>query len=427
MLFVRCRTVVLFSLAFVSPGQVGLAQKANGPVVVAPVQAISADTLVDSAGVNVHLNYLDTAYGSFDDVKRALLTLGVRHVRDGLSSTKRQGYYAEHNELGLLGIKSIFTTSVGQTPALWLSYPKLMNQCFEGYEGPNEYDNHRPVPPEWASSLTEELKLLSETVRGEPGNFPVFGPSIVHSESYPKLGDVSRYFDYGNMHSYAGGMNPGTAGRGDKDAQGYLHDSIPWHKNRLHIIAPGLPFVSTEVGYTDQMSLSVGVPESVAAIYIPRLILEQWIRGASRTYIYELVSSGHEDFGLIRSDWTPKPAFGAMANLLKLLADPGPAYKSGGLAYGLSGANADLHQLLMQKRDGTFYLALWLEESAYDLKAKKLTLVFPQTVKLKLPEGSKVVRYQWDDKGGVSISDAGDHVPLAISVSDRLLILKITK
>jgi len=55
-----------------------------------PVQAQnagSADKFVDSVGINVHLNYLDTPYANFPQVLQALQLLGVRHVRDGLIDT----------------------------------------------------------------------------------------------------------------------------------------------------------------------------------------------------------------------------------------------------------------------------------------------------------------------------------------------------
>ena len=48
----------------------------------APVTAAAADSLVDSYGVGVHLNWLDTPYADATKMINALTSLGVRHIRD---------------------------------------------------------------------------------------------------------------------------------------------------------------------------------------------------------------------------------------------------------------------------------------------------------------------------------------------------------
>ena len=67
-------------------------------------------------------------------------------------------------------------------------------------------------------------------------------------------------------------------------------------------------------------------------------MLEHFLRGEKRTYTYELIdefddpgkTNAEANFGLLRRDWTPKPAFAAMKNLLGLLSDPGPAFTPAG-------------------------------------------------------------------------------------------------
>lgn len=53
-----------------------------------------------------------------------------------------------------------------------------------------------------------------------------------------------------------------------------------------------------------------------------------------------------------------------MMNLIRTLADPGPAHATGALDLTLSEASA--RSLLFQKRDGVFLLALWLPTSLWD-------------------------------------------------------------
>jgi len=387
--------------------------------------AVQADSVVDSAGINVHLGFLDTPYVDFAKVQSGLQALGIRHIRDGLEplSSTWQGYFDEHNQLGELGIKSIFITDVGQTADLFQSYPQLMSQCFEGYEGPNEYDNRGVTP--WVAPLTSEIALLSQTVRGGAATpqYQVYGPSLVNASSFPMLGNVSQYFDYGNMHNYLGGRNPGTSGWGAPDAEGNNYGSMAWQRDLLAIDSPGLPAVSTETGYNNDLSQQDSVTEAVSAVYLPRLLLQEWLYGIKRTYLYELTSEEGQDYGLFRGDWTAKPGFYAVSNLLNLLADPGPSFQPATLHYAITGGDTNLHHLLMQKRDGSFYLALWLEESSYDVDAATGTPVTPESVDLQLPSGYLVTGNLWDATGAVTASTLPAATSIPLTVTDKLFIL----
>jgi len=92
-------------------------------------------------------------------------------------------------------------------------------------------------------------------------------------------------------------------------------------------------------------------------------------------YSDELVDQGtsltdrEQRFGLLRNDWSPKPAYTAMRNLLALASDPGPSFTRHVLAYGLAGAPSDLRQSLVQRRDGSYTLFLWRDDKIWDPKA----------------------------------------------------------
>ena len=97
-------------------------------------------------------------------------------------------------------------------------------------------------------------------------------------------------------------------------------------------------------------------------------------------------------FGLVRVNGTPKPSFNALKNLLHLLSDPGPAVQTRSLSFQLSGATTNLQYTLLQKRDGTFWLALFQEAVSYDPNAHRDLKVPPQAVALKLPWRASEVR-----------------------------------
>jgi hypothetical protein len=69
------------------------------------------------------------------------------------------------------------------------------------------------------------------------------------------------------------------------------------------------------------------------------------------------------------NDGRPKPAYGALKNLLTLLADRGAPFEPGSLSYSLSGTTSTIRHSLFEKRDGRFYLVLWNDLPVYDPKS----------------------------------------------------------
>jgi hypothetical protein len=280
--------------------------------------------------VKVHSNFNDNPYGNFNAVETALKNLGVRHIRDGLVDTAWTPHYDRLNELGR-GIKATLITSPGQTAALLMAYPSRVADNFEAYEAPNEYDQSGDA--NWYATMNAFLGTMSGSVQRNPHAFlfPILGPSLTQAASYPKM----------------------TA-------------SATW---------PGKPVITTETGYCNDPTTTEGIPEDVAGRYLPRIFLEQWLGGIERTYIYELVDVGNtvasNGYGLMHTDFSPKPAYKAMKDLLVLLTDEGPAFKPGGLGMKLSGETANVQRLLLQKWNGRFYLAIWVELPSHDVNSKK--------------------------------------------------------
>jgi hypothetical protein len=341
---------------------------------------ISADSIADSVGVNIHLHFGDTVYSNFPLIRSLLVALGVRHTRDGLVDTNWKEYYDRHIALGRLGIKCLFITSPEQSSALLTSWPSRVPGAFEGYEAPNEYDLSRD--PKWSEILQAFVRRLYRGVKSDPAtaSFPLVGPSVTQAASYTQLAGLQQYFDLGNMHNYFGGRNPGTPGWGEG---GY--GSIAYNISLEQLAWPGKPIVTTETGYITDTTVTQGIPENVAGKYAPRMILEQALHGISRTYIYELIDEGRTiagkdaAFGLARMDGSQKPAFEALKNLIATLSDPGPQISHEALEFSLAGAPSDVHHLLMAKRDGSYYLAFWEEEQGYDFTRSVETPVAPET------------------------------------------------
>jgi hypothetical protein len=170
-----------------------------------------------------------------------------------------------------------------------------------------------------------------------------------------------------------------------------------------------------------------GDGEALSATYAPRALLEFWLAGAKRTYIYELADfSSSVFFGLIRDDGTPKPAFYAISNLLTLLKDPGPPITPDSLSYSISGAGPQLHQLLLEKRDGSHYLALWIEAPGMDASTLTPMTVPLQDVQVLLGRfPAAVTAYQWDGVGTMTTIPINPAQTVAVSIGPNITILKI--
>jgi len=377
-----------------------------------------SEAFVDSVGINLHLNYSDSAYSTrFTEVQAALKQLRIRHFRDGLVTHPIPSYIPHLRELGSIGMKGIFITDPRNSIDDLADFPQKVPQLVEGYEAPNEMDGSKD--PHWNDTLSRFLPTLSRAASSR--SIPAIGPSLVKKESYPRLGQIGGYVSIANLHNYPGGRNPGTHGWG---ANGY--GSLDYHKRNVSEYEGTLPVMSTETGYTNDPSAADSVPEEIAATYFPRLLLFQFMNGVNRTYIYELLSSGREDFGLMTRNCEPKPAFKAIAALMQLLDDRDLRPRAEELPLQLDATAHDLQHLLLEKSDGRYFIPLWIEEPGYDVNAKRKVDVPPGTATLHLPWIPRSVSiHQWTPAGDVQTTSVHTEKVMKVPVRDTLTILEV--
>jgi hypothetical protein len=189
------------------------------------------------------------------------------------------------------------------------------------------------------------------------------------------LPEGTKYADFANVHNYI--YHPNSRGLDDNKTWNAadptsackvdgLHGNygVTWGKHfrgysETELLT--LPRVTTETGCT----IDGPVTEEIHALNLLSMYLDQFKRGWSHTAVYLLRDrtdeGGNQSFGFFKPDYTPRKAAVYLHNLTTILADSGSLKTSGKLSYDLSSQPATVHDLLLQKGDGTFYLILWNE------------------------------------------------------------------
>jgi Chitobiase/beta-hexosaminidase C-terminal domain len=394
------------------------------------VQAAESDSFVDSIGVQIHVSYINTAYGNWPQVLAALELLGVRHIRDGLPTTGT--YVSNFQQLAAAGIQCTCGFALPNSlTAAEIESDVQQSQNVEALEAPNECDAGTNCGGGGSTGVDNVVAFLPTLDAASiPTGLPVVGPSFVLQSSYASAGDLAPLINFNNLHVYFGGRNPGTPGWGEGDPEGNFYGSFDWWIDQGNLDAPNTPDIVTETGYMAYPTATQPgtIPESVEASYTPRTVLLAFVKGIKRTFVYELVDEfSTTGYGLLANDFSEKPAFTALKNLISILQDPGSKFTPESLNYNVSGNTNTMQQLLLQKRDGSYWLALWLEQSSYDSTNNVSTPVTPQNVNLSIGIGFQFASLvQFDPTGNATPSTlpaTGYSIPL--TVSDQVSIVEI--
>lgn len=185
----------------------------------------------------------------------------------------------------------------------------------------------------------------------------------------------TKYADYVNVHNYIyhphspwlmdnkawDASDPTAANRVDglfgnfgvtwfKGFQGYSQEELNT-----------LPRVTTETG----AAVEAPITERIHALNLMSIYLAQFKRGYSYTSIYLLRDrtdeEGNQAFGFYKPDYTPRKAAFFLHNLTTILADESHLANPGQLDYTIENRTETVHDLLLQRSDGTFQLVIWGE------------------------------------------------------------------
>ena len=385
----------------------------------------------------MHAVYYDTAYRDWGRVVDALDRIGIRHARDAIFANPapqsrgwNERYYRNIEAAVARGIRFSFITGrpnndQGSARDLIAVAGGRLRRAVEYIEGPNEYD--ASGSPDWADELRayqRDLARLARTSRTLE-DVPVVGPSLVDNED--DLGDISATLDLGNMHPYTGGEPP-------------RRDHVTDQLEDARKLAGDKPVVVTEAGFHNAMNSTAGqppVPEDIAASYTLRTILQHFAQKIPRTYLYELVDEKPEPaqrdpeqhFGLLRNDFSFKPAAVALQNLIEVLGERRAPDRLD--PTGVEIVEGEVESLTLQRADGDHLVVLWDDDvSAWDTATRERRKVPPQDVAVRLDAGRSVSVYRpvrsaegekadVADDGRVTVPVGLDPVILRIAAPDR--------
>jgi hypothetical protein len=392
----------------------------------ATVGARSANSFTESIGVNTHTYYTDSVYyQDFPVVEQRLKELGIHHVRENLM-TDRPDQYERLNDLAAAGIKS--TLILGTPPDGQAGLNELtsilsskLRGSVDAVEGPNEYDLNGPS--NWMAELAPYQSQLYSAIKSNPAlsSLPVVGPSLGNTNSDGS--DISGSLDYGNIHSYPNGEAP--------------EDNVTRLLSMASEMSGSKPVMATETGYHTALNWHGDhkpVSEAAEATYMPRLFLDYFSRGIVRTFSYELIDEfpnpandeSESNFGLLHNDLSPKPAFTALKNLTSILADSGRSFTPGKLNYSVSGDQSDLQQVLLQKSDGSYYLALWRDDSVWNNESRTALSAPSGTVKLDIATADSVQEFSPNASSQpLRTISAGADGSIAVNVGPQVVIVKV--
>jgi hypothetical protein len=402
-----------------SPFAAAVAVPSIAPVsaVNAPGDATSSDAFVDSAGINVHLVSGVGLYGNPGTVQSLISALNVRHIRDG-AAIGQPGVCAAEKQFAAQGIHLDLITAVNLGLPALASWTACLGSAIESIESPNEYDTSGD--PNWVASLAIYVQGLRAVA---PSGIPIIAPSLTTEADFIALGNLGASVDEGNMHNYMAGRNPGTTGWGATDAFG-TYATLAFDTNLASTVSGGKPVISTETGYSDDPSDPYAVPPATQAHYLVRTLLNDWNAGVGRTYIYELQDEGGSPFshyGIIDGTGNPKPAYLLLKSFLSHLADPGGAFATTPLNYTLSAASTVQHTLL-QRRNGTYSLVLWIESPEWDPVTSSPVALAGQTATLTFAKTpSSVTATSFSDAGTPTTQPLGANGTVSVTGSPAIV------
>jgi hypothetical protein len=387
----------------------------------------------------------------------ALKYAGIRNIRDDGSLRHVQDWIAMHRQAG---IRVVLTRSGPDEKAIdemiAMSKELAAAGALLAMEGPNEPNNwpvtfHGTKPDAKTSflQLAHWQQAFYAKIKGDPAlkNYPVFHSSEAGGSEPDNVGmqfltippgagtlmpDGTRYADFANVHNYIcrqpkivenmAWLNADPNFRGWADGI-YGEYGRTWHKHFAGYTneqLTTLPRVTTETGWAAGPK---GLSEEQQARLYLNLYLAQFEWNYKHTFIYLLRDAGGGDahYGMFTSDYRPKKSAEYLHNLTAILAEGLPVdglsrAKADVPGYSIPDQPTNVHDLLLQKRQGSYAIVVWGERVGGSCNA---------TVQLAKPAAHAKV---YDPTSGVAPRQSLEQIKsIPLTMGDHPLIIEIAQ
>jgi len=359
--------------------------------------ALPATDFLNSIGICTHVGQ------GADDPSRSATTLayaGIRNIRDDASVRHVEDWISMHKQAG---IKVVLTQSgpgdAGISRVINISRQLADAGALLAMEGPNE-PNNWPVTYEGKKSgkttsapIAKWQATFYAAAKADAvlKDYPVFHSSeaggsesdnaglqflTIPTEAGALMPDGTKFADFANVHNYIcrqphiidnmAWVNADPTFHGWTDGL-YVEYGKTWRKN-----FPGysndelqkLPRVTTETGWVTGGKKGL-TEEQQGRLYL-NMYLAQFARGFKYTFVYMLRDAGGGDeagYGIVTKDYKPKKSAEYLHNLTTILASE-PVDQQRTLNYTIPNQSATVHDVLLQKSDGTLALVVWNEKAS---------------------------------------------------------------
>ena len=411
-------------------------------------KARQADAFVETIGLGGRYDWM-FGHGELDNAKSVLQKTRIRYIRSAVvGEGADQDAYGAAMKAMMEGLQVKMCGLVGWShPGETRAAVERLGPTLYALEGINEAWERPWGWTGWGNSLDVQKFIweLGRTKNLDVYSWTLGGP--INSYLLPEFADAYRqtnaWSTHANFHPYHWYSNPG--GRGITKINGLWQDSeTPDQKGGVSTLRrlmgdPHKPLVATEWGwsYEEREGDPYPVSEEARAKFYTRGLLENFNAGLERAFIYSINSNLAYN---IRDGAALRPSGQAIADLIALTQDRGPAFPTKTLNFSLvtdSGLpttddhdlrNDEIHHSLLQKRDGSFVLILWADKDSHlgDTASEAATLVLPDgAAQLRfwkpLSHGTKILATRHTTNSDTAFRLAGE-----LAIPDHPLLIEIT-
>lgn len=265
-----------------------------------------------------------------------------------------------NNEPNNWGIR--YNGQEGGRDKSWVAVARLHRDLYQAVKSDDVLRRY----PVWA---TTETGAMTDNVGLQYLEVPKGATDVAEEFRGVRFADVANCHNYFVHPTWSAPQNnqtwlassPTSAAKGDHLQGNYGKTWLKKYKGYSDEELQRLPRVTTETGAT----ISGQMTEEMQARMYLSCYLSQFAQGWSHTAIYILRDrsdeAGNQSFGFYDKDYRPRKAAHYLHNLTTLLDDDQPAKRLSSVAYSIENQSAEVHDLLLQKSDGSFALIIWGE------------------------------------------------------------------